>query len=91
MSKTYTIDVKRKHIQAGHRGDPWTCAIALATKEQFKAVRVGVVAGDIFIEGVPGRISDLVLHISNKATRFIDQFDSGKKMKPIKLRLTSEL
>lgn len=69
------IKVKRKHIINGRRGSCKVCPIAKALVEQFDTTMVNV-------DGEFAQVNLVSSKLPRSASRFIDRFDDGKKVKP---------
>lgn len=82
------IHVKRKHIKAGKKGDPYYCPIALAIKElkpNYQHIHVG--GCDIsYIH----KDTEYWLDLPEEASDFIDNFDEGDKVKPFTFKATKQ-
>lgn len=74
------VKVTKKHIKKGKRGQPTGCPIALALKEQYGLKRPRVHGDQVHF---PGKSCDL----PDKASFFIQQFDSGEKVVPFEFSI----
>ena len=73
------IQVTRKHIKAGKMGRMTLCPIALALKERgFENVKI--TTETVEVDGAE-------LTLSPSEAKFVDDFDSGKPVKPFVLHL----
>lgn len=80
------VQVQPRHIQAGHRGIPDECPIALALRDQLGCdtiVDVGAVF--IYILKTGGRPTQYILPYI--ARNFVLDFDAGHPVKPIAFML----
>lgn len=86
------VHVTQKDIKRGRRGLPSECPIALACgRKDGLFVHVGLtsVTRKIWDTHPCGgrRIILQIARMSKRAQKFVDEFDTGKKVKPISLRL----
>lgn len=87
MSKNKTevvITVTESHIKRGNIAESKSCPIALAFHSK-KYTNVDVDGDTVVFTNRSGREIDFAL--PNKAKKFIDRFDSGKKVKPFSFTL----
>ena len=77
------IHVEDRHIEMGEKGNPRSCAIALAIKEQFDVDDVSVTG---FEFNIPEDFHRRIFYcLSAEASTFVIRFDSGISVEPIDL------
>lgn len=85
QGKTITFSLTEKDIKQGVRASCYQCPIAKALRRVVpNAIEISVLGRAAIISSIG---NETVLPLSKKATRFINAFDAGKKVKPANFRL----
>lgn len=74
------ITVTRDHIKRGCKGSTMSCPIAIALKEALLTHDVQVKPSDL-------RINQVSYGVPSSLKRFIERFDEGKIVRPLKFRV----
>ena len=78
------VDVEPRHIKKGIRGNPGKCAIALALKTSLRKMHLKAKSMCVCSETeLRLKDGDYQATLPAKADKFIDQFDTGMRVKPI--------
>lgn len=83
MKQTIRIEVTRKLIRRGRRGNPNACPVALALKAAGLSSPMVIRSSFSTWETKRGPLT-------KKVTRWIDAFDDGKPVKPMSAVLRAE-
>ena len=88
-SKKVTVEVTERDIRRGITADPRSCPIALALKRATRKKNVAVFNEDADLRNNDRDwLTEWSAKMPRRATRFVDQFDKGYTVKPIKFNLT---
>jgi hypothetical protein len=83
MSKGFRVTVTQKDTDKGESVCAWRCPIALATKRAKEAEVVFVFADHLSVTTfVDQKYMSTRFWLSEKAKKFVKDFDSGKRVKP---------
>ena len=82
------IEVTKKHIENGIRGDECNCAIALALKDEYKTTETSVEVEDeplLYVDGIPLEIA--TSQMADDIEFFIRDFDYNNEVKPFTIKV----
>ena len=82
------IEVTKKHIENGIRGDECNCAIALALADEYKTSDVSVEMEDGPLLYVDDKILDIAgSEMADDIDLFIQDFDYNNEVKPFTIQV----
>ena len=82
------IEVTKKHIENGIRGDECNCAIALALQDEYKTSDVLVEVEDEPMLFIGDKILDLATsEMAEDVNLFIQDFDYNNEVKPFTIQV----
>lgn len=81
------IEVTKKDIKGGKRGDGYSCPIALAVR---RTLGINIISVDNISVDFPFEGKGFSAEIPTKVQRFIDSFDDGQDVKPFSFILKGE-
>jgi hypothetical protein len=86
------IEVKKKHIANGIRGDNCNCAIALALADEYKTLDVSVEMEDGPLLYVGDKILDIAgSEMADDIDLFIEDFDYNNEVEPFTIKVYEEV
>ena len=86
------IEVKKKHIANGIRGDNCNCAIALALADEYKTLDVSVEMEDGPLLHVGDKILDIAgSEMADDIDLFIEDFDYNNEVEPFTIKVYEEV
>ena len=82
------IEVTKKHIENGIRGDECNCAIALALQDEYKTSDVSVEVEDEPMLYIGDKILELATsEMAEDVNLFIQDFDYNNEVKPFTIKV----
>ena len=82
------IEVTKKHIENGIRGDECNCAIALALQDEYKTSDVSVEVEDEPTLFIGDKILELATsEMAEDVNLFIQDFDYNNEVKPFTIQI----
>jgi|TARA_B100000085_G_C18129638_1_gene344716 predicted secreted protein len=82
------IEVTKKHIENGIRGDECNCAIALALQDEYKTSDVSVEVEDEPMLFIGDKILELATsEMAEDVNLFIQDFDYNNEVKPFTIKV----
>ena len=82
------IEVTKKHIENGIRGDECNCAIALALQDEYKTSDVSVEVEDEPMLFIGDKILELATsEMAEDVNLFIQDFDYNNEVKPFTIQV----
>tara|TARA_Y100000033_G_scaffold44708_1_gene47460 strand:- start:44 stop:322 length:279 start_codon:yes stop_codon:yes gene_type:complete len=82
------IEVTKKHIENGIRGDECNCAIALALQDEYKTSDVSVEVEDEPMLFIGDKILELATsEMAEDVNLFIQDFDYNNEVKPFTIQI----
>jgi hypothetical protein len=84
------ICVSQEHINRGRRGDPCSCAVALAIRDALPGTTPEVAPVVVYLLGFAGLGLRPTAPLPPEATRFIDRFDRREAVAPFEFDLPIE-
>lgn len=89
MKTLVKVNVTQKHIKMGIPNEGASCPIACALQELYPDAEIDVEGTRVIV--TPPTPAQMTFTLAGNARKFIDRFDDGKSVKPLKVVLRPEV